>query len=148
MAIAEYIGVPSLIGGLSGIALFIAAAILMIKSENDPLADLSLLSLVSLVWAYHWPYDYFVLVIPLTYALKHWQQGTTGVSDTLIALSTFLTWFVQRPLDGAVSWFPENVSIAVASQVVFWVACLPIYIVLVNCFISASLQWKHRLIDA
>jgi hypothetical protein len=50
MATARCIGVSSLIGEASvGIALFIAVAVLMIKRKNDPIADLSLLSLVSLV---------------------------------------------------------------------------------------------------
>jgi hypothetical protein len=143
MAIAKYIGMPSMIGAASvGIALFIAVAVLIIKSKNDPIADLSLLSLVSLVWTYHWQYDYFVLIIPLTYALKHWQQGTTSVAGMLIALSTFLVWFVQRLL--AVSWFPENVSIALARQVVFWVACLAIYTALVSYFTNTSrFRWHN-----
>jgi hypothetical protein len=135
MAIAKYTGMPSLIGMSAGIALFIAAGVLMIKSKNDPIVDLSLLSLVSLVWAYHWPYDYFVLLIPLTYALKHWQQGTTDVADMLIVLGTFLIWFVQRLMDAAVSWFPEITFIAIARQVVFWVAFLAIYTTLVSYFI-------------
>jgi hypothetical protein len=79
------------------------------QSKNDPIADSSLLSLVSLVSMIT------VLVISLTYAVKHWQQETTSVADMLIALSTLLIWFVQRLLDSAVSWFPENASIALAS---------------------------------
>ena len=146
MAIARYIGVSSLIGPASvGIALFMAVAVLMIKSKNDLIASLSLLSLVSLIWCYHWQYDYIVLIIPLAYSLKHWQQGTTGMPDMLIALSALLIWFVQRILDGAVSWFPENISIAVAKNIVFWVACFAIYAALVNYFTSAFLQRRRRL---
>lgn len=146
MAIARYIGVSSLmVPAVVSIALFIAVAVLMIKSKNDLIANLSLVSLVSLVWCYHWHYDYFVLIIPLAYSLKHWQQGMMGIPDMLIALSTFLIWFVQRILDGAVSWFPENISLALARHIVFWVACLTIYTVLVSYFASASLQARRRL---
>jgi hypothetical protein len=147
MAIAKYVGVASLIGpAFVGIALCTAVAVLMIKSKNDLIANLSLLSLVSLVWCYHWQYDYFILIIPLVYSLKHWQQGTTGVEDVLIAFSTLLVWFVQRVLDGAVSWFPDNASIAFARQIMFWVACLIIYIVLAIYFAGASRKARFRLV--
>jgi Glycosyltransferase family 87 len=138
IAIAKYIGVSSLKGPASvGIALFIAVAVLMFKSENNLLVDLSLLSLVSVIWSCHWQYDYFVLIIPLAYALKHWQQGAVGITDMLIVLSTFLIWFVQRIVDSAVVWFPESISLMLAKQAIFWVACLTIYAALVSYFIIA-----------
>jgi hypothetical protein len=138
LAIAKYIGVSSLTGATSAsIAVFISIAVLMLKSKNDLISDLSLLSLVSLIWSYHGQYDYFVLIIPLAYALKNWQQGMAGLADVLIALSTCLIWFVQRIVDGAVLWFPENVLIVLAMRVVFWVSGLTIYATLVRHLIGA-----------
>jgi hypothetical protein len=93
--------------------------------------------LVSLIWSYHWQYDYFVLIIPMAYVLKNWRQGMAGLADILIALSTCLIWFVQRIVDAAVLWFPENVSTVLAMRVVFWGSGLTIYATLVMYLIRA-----------
>jgi hypothetical protein len=146
MAIATHIGMPSMVTGVFfGLALFVVAAVLMFESKNDVLADLSLLALVSLVWGYHLQYDYTVLIIPLVYAFKHFQRESTGVSDMLIALGTFLIWYLLRIIDYAVSKFPGNVSIELAHSVVFWVACFTIYIALGCYFTNAWRQRRYRL---
>jgi hypothetical protein len=133
MAVAKYIGMPSLTGAMIvSIALFVLLAVLLVNSTSDLVADLSLLSVVSLIWAYHWPYDYFVLIIPLGYALKHWQKGKVDLAGAAIALVVLLVWFVQRVLDAAVLSFPSSLSIAVARQIVFWLACLAIYLALAS----------------
>ena len=143
IAIARYLGVSSLIGpGSVGIALFIVVAALLFKSTNDLMLDLSLLSLLSLIWTYHSSYDYFVLVIPLIYALKHWQQKIIDAPDTLIVFSTFLIWYVQRILDGAVAWSSENISLYLASDVIFWLSCLTFYAAFISYFTSAFVRQR------
>jgi hypothetical protein len=145
IAIARYIGISSLIGpGSVGVALFIAVVVLMSKSNNDRITDLSLLSLVSLIWSYHRQYDYFILIIPLVAALKHWQHRMMSIADMLIVLSIFLIWFVQRILDSAALRFPENTFVALGEHVVFWVACLAIYTAFASYITSAYLQARHR----
>ena len=141
IAIARYLGVSSLIGpGSVGIALFIVVAALLFKSTNDLMFDLSMLSLVSLIWAYHGQYDYFVLIIPLIYVLKHWQQKTIDAPDTLIVFSTFLIWYVQRILDGAVAWSSENISLSLASDIIFWLSGLTFYAAFISYFTSAFVR--------
>ena len=143
IAIARYLGVSSLIGpGSVGIALFIVVAALLFKSTNDLMFDLSMLSLVSLIWAYHGQYDYFVLIIPLIYVLKHWQQKTIDAPDTLIVFSTFLIWYVQRILDGAVAWSSENISLSLASDIIFWLSGLTFYAAFISYFTSAFVRQR------
>jgi hypothetical protein len=143
-SIASYIGVSSMMGPTSiGIALFIAVAALMFKRKNNLILDLSLLSLICLIWSYHRQYDYFVLIIPLVHVLKHWREQTTVLSDVLIVFGTCLIWFAQRIMDAAVSWFPENSLVAVGRHIVFWVACLMIYSSVLSYF-QACLQERHR----
>jgi hypothetical protein len=143
IAIARHLGVSSLMGpGSVGIALFIVVAGLLFKSINDLTFDLSLLSLVSLIWAYHRQYDYFVLIIPLFYALKHWQQKTIDAADILIVFSTFLVWYVQRILDGVVAWSSENISFSLASDVIFWLSCLTFYAAFISYFTNAFVRQR------
>jgi len=85
-------------------------------------------------------YDYFVLIIPLIYVLKHWQQKTIDAPDTLIVFSTFLIWYVQRILDGAVAWSSENISLSLASDIIFWLSGLTFYAAFISYFTSAFVR--------
>ena len=128
MAIATYIGAPSLAWSAPiGIALFLAGAIYVARSENQDIAILSLLAMVALLWSYHWQYDYFVLVIPLAHALKRWTDGTVQFSDLGIGAAVILIWFVQRILDSAVLRFPAEHLIVTLDRGVFWLTCFVLY---------------------
>lgn len=145
IALANFFGVESRFAGAgAGIAILIAAALVMIKSKSDLVVNLTLLSLVSLVWSHHASYDYFILIIPLTLAAQHWTRKSIGLIDTLIAVSVLLIWFVPRVLDAAHSLFPKQNSLALAEQIVFWAACLAIYMALVASFATVILQGRQN----
>ena len=147
IAIGRYIGLSSLIGPASvGIALLIVVAALMFKSKNDLIFDLSLLSLLSLVWGYHWQYDYFVLIIPLAYSLKRLRQDTIDSADILTILSVFLIWFVQRIVDSAVAWTSGTASLSVASNVIFWLTCLVFYAAFISYLTSAFMRQRRAML--
>jgi Glycosyltransferase family 87 len=142
IAIASHIGVTSLMGpGFVCIALLVLVAALMFKSNSDLMFDLSLLSLVSLIWSYHWQYDYFILVIPLAYALKRWRHATMGAADILIVLTTFSIWFAQRILDLAV----RNSEFSIAKHIVFWSTCLAFYAAFVSYFAGVFVRQRQTI---
>ena len=137
MAIASYLGARSLAWSAPiGIALFLAGAIYARSGDRD-IEVLSLLAMVSLLWSYHWQYDYFVLVIPLAYALKRWSDGTVEFSDLGIGAAVILIWFVQRVLDSAILRFPAEHLLVALDRGVFWLTCFVLYATLF-CYMFAA----------
>jgi hypothetical protein len=128
MAIASYLGAASIAWPAAiGIALFLIGAICVARSEYEIIALLSLLSILALLWSYHWHYDYLVLIVPLSYAVKRWNDGTIGLADFQIAAAAIIIWFVQRAFDSAVLRFPGEPIIMILDRGVFWLTCLLLY---------------------
>lgn len=131
MAIATYLGAPSIAWSAPvGILLFLTGAVVVVRSKANVVAVLSLLSMIALLWSYHWQYDYFVLVIPLAYALKRWNDGNFGRADFGVGVAVMLVWFVQRFIDGAARGLPAEHVIVTLDRGVFWFTCSVLYAVL------------------
>lgn len=134
MAIATYLGAPIAWSAPVGILLFLTGAVFVVRSKADVVATLSLLSMIALLWSYHWQYDYFVLVVPLAYALKRWNDGNVGQADFGVGVTVMLIWFVQRFIDGVARGLPAEHVIVTLDRSVFWFTCLVLYAVLF-CYI-------------
>ena len=131
MAIATYLGAPSIAWSVPlGILLFLLGVVFVVRGEAQVTAALSLLSMIALLWSYHWQYDYFVLVVPLAYALKRWSDGNAGYADFGAGAAVILIWFVQRALDGATHHFPAEQMIVTLDRSVFWITCFLLYVTL------------------
>lgn len=135
MAIATYLGASSIAWSAPvGILLFFTGAVFVIRSKSDVVAVLSLLSMIALLWCYHWQYDYFVLVVPLVYALKRWNDGNFGRADVGVGVAVTLVWFVQRFIDSVARGLPIEHVIVTIDRSVFWFTCFVLYAVLF-CYI-------------
>ena len=144
MALTSYFGVESQQAGVGfGIAILMAAAWAVARSKIDLATDLIVLSFVSLVWSHHASYDYFVLIIPLFLAARHLLQRSIGLVDILVAMSVLFVWFVPRVLDAANSLFPKHGALALADQIIFWSACLCIYVALLAALTKVYMQGRQ-----
>jgi len=138
MAIATYLGAPSIAWSAPvGVLLFLAGAVFAVRGEASAIATLSLLSMITLLWSYHWQYDYFVLIVPLAYGLKRWRDGDFGYADFGVGAAAVLIWYVQRLIDGASRRFPGEHMIVVLDKGVFWITCLALYAILVSYIFAA-----------
>lgn len=139
MAIGKYIGMPSIAWSAPiGIALFIAGAICVMRSDDDDIQVLSVLAMVCILWSYHWQYDYFVLVIPLAFALKRWTDGTARFPDLGVCAAVIFVWFVQRGLDSALARFPAEPVIVAIDRGLFWFTCFVLYAALFGYMFNAK----------
>jgi hypothetical protein len=139
MAIATYLGVPSIAWSAPvGVLLFLAGAAFALRGGANVLATLSLLSMISLLWSYHWQYDYIVLIIPLAYGLKRWIDGDFGYADLGVGTAAIFIWFVQRLIDSASRRFPDEYMIVTLDRGVFWFTCLALYATLFSYMFAAK----------
>lgn len=144
MAIATYLGASSISWSApAGILLFLAGAIFAVRGEASAIATLSLLSMVALLWSYHWQYDYILLIIPLAYGIKRWCDGDIGYADFGVGAAAILIWYLQRLIDGANRRFAGEHMTAALDRGVFWLTCFALYAALF-CYMFAS---KKRCID-
>jgi hypothetical protein len=123
-AVASELGSSSnLVPGLAALVI-LGVTYFTVRHDTDALSCLSTLSLSSMAVVFHLGYDFVVLVIPLSYALR---ERASNIRAKYYLLVIGLIWFVDRIVVYVVTnqiWFSSPAGL---SSFYFWLKVLVFY---------------------
>jgi Glycosyltransferase family 87 len=122
-ALAARMGSPSALLPAAAACLILGVTYAAVRRDEDDLSSLSTLSLAAMAVVFHQVYDFVVLVIPLSYALR--ERAATARARYYLVLVGVI-WFADRAVDAAAArhWTLEPAALF---AVYFWLKILLFY---------------------